>query len=366
MERGVIETFDLLRPEIDPHFVLSQTVLQKNLPVLQEIKRRNLSHSFFSDEAGWPRIGKPSSLREAFRMSVAMLKGNLDILKAARGKQAVYFPSLNYFYFGILTSLVFRLRGRRLIFHFHDLVHEYSCRLRAAAAVITDFVHNTHLGFEVVLRDNKYLQKRNNVVIPFAITLSGSRNGSGQERNGSLKILFVGQVAKHKGADLLLEAFARIRENHKETVLQMVGDCSDPEIAELIEQERQRSCALEYLGYREDVSSFLRGADIYVHPSPPSRITESFGRGVVEAMAAGLPVVCFKSGALVEIVSDESTGLICQEETASALALNLERLINDSDLRRDVAKKAIEEHRQKYTPAKVKPIWLEFLSQPLA
>jgi glycosyltransferase involved in cell wall biosynthesis len=293
----------------------------------------------------------------------AMLRANLDLLKAAQGKDLVYFPSLNYLYFGILTSFVFRANGKRLIFHFHDLVCERSSRLRCAALVVTDFVHNTKLGFEAVARANKYIKKRRNVVIPFAIITPGSEHGNHKKQSGPVKILFVGQVAKHKGADLLIEAFSRIQKTYKETVLQMVGHCSDPDIAELIDQARARSCHVEYLGYREDVFKFLNGADIYVHPSPPLKTIESFARGVVEAMAAGVPVVCFKSGALAEVVAHESTGLICQEATADALAANLERLINDPNLRSDVASKALEEHRSKYTPSQVKPKWLDFLGQ---
>src|SRR5438067_10737143 len=94
MERGVIETFDLLRPEVDPHFLMSYTTKRLDLPILREIKERKLSHSFLSDWTDWPRIGKPRSLREACAMLFAIVRGNLDVLRAMRGMDVIYVPGI--------------------------------------------------------------------------------------------------------------------------------------------------------------------------------------------------------------------------------------------------------------------------------
>src|SRR5437763_12020588 len=99
MERAVIETFDLLRPQVEPHFVMSLTPRQMKLPVLGEIEHRGLGFSFLSDRTGWPRIGRPRSLKDAWRMIVAMIRGNLDVLKASRNQDIIYLPSIQYFYF---------------------------------------------------------------------------------------------------------------------------------------------------------------------------------------------------------------------------------------------------------------------------
>src|SRR5258705_12415564 len=70
MERGVIETFDLLSPQVAPHFLMSYTTHRLNLPVLNEIKRRGFSYSFFSDKMDWPRIGRPRSVRDFWSMTI--------------------------------------------------------------------------------------------------------------------------------------------------------------------------------------------------------------------------------------------------------------------------------------------------------
>ena len=126
MERAVIETFDLLRPEVEPHFLMSYTTKRLDLPILKEIQKRGFNHSFFSDCTGWPRIGKPKSLRHFWSMSRAMLSGNRDVWTAARGKDFIYIPGFNYFYFAMLASLRHRLLGKRIIYHFHNLATKSS------------------------------------------------------------------------------------------------------------------------------------------------------------------------------------------------------------------------------------------------
>jgi hypothetical protein len=66
----------------------------------------------------------------------------------------------------------------------------------------------------------------------------------------------------------------------------------------------------------------------YVHSGPPSRFHESFGRRAVEAIALGVPTVCFLSGTLHEIVVHEETGLACDESVAF-LGAELNRFLTE-------------------------------------
>src|SRR5437764_2869098 len=195
MERGVIETFDLLKPEVEPHFLMSYTTKRLDLPILREIKERGLSHSFLTDWTGWPRIGKPKSLPEAWAMSIAIVRGNLDVLKAARGKDYIYIPGVSYFYFTLLAAIFHRLRGKGIIFHFHDLVSTTSARLRLTSWFVTDFVHNTSYGREAVTKSNPFVDKAKNWIIPYPIVRSEKAKLSDDDFKGEGRhILFVGQV----------------------------------------------------------------------------------------------------------------------------------------------------------------------------
>ena len=120
MERATIETFDLLRPEVEPLFLMTYTTQRLDLGVLREIKRRHLPHRFLSDRRGWPRLAKPTSLGHLLRLLWAFVRGNSDSLRAARGQDAIYLPSPNHLGLALLPALWFRLTGRRVLLHFHQ------------------------------------------------------------------------------------------------------------------------------------------------------------------------------------------------------------------------------------------------------
>ena len=363
MERGVIETFDLLRPEIDAHFLLSYTIREMNLPLLAELQGRGLEYSFFSDLQGWPRIAKPRSIIDCWKMVRALVLGNRDVFKAAKDKDVIYLPGERYFLFAILASLRHRLQNReqRIVYHFHDLILTRSMLLGLVSHFVTDFVHNTELSRIAVTRPNAYLRKKQNWVIPCPIQprLEIAANETVEIGSDTFNILFVGQIAKHKGIDLLLDAHELLRQSQPKVVLHIVGNYQDEDSAIRIKEAVYRNVGIKYWGYRDDVLEIMKMVDVYVHPSPPSRFSESFGRGVVEAMSTGTPVVCFRSGALEEIVIHEQTGLVCTEESAADLARNLSRFLNSADLRNRCGRLARVEFEENYNSPSVKARWME-------
>ena len=118
---------------------------------------------------------------------------------------------------------------------------------------------------------------------------------------------------------------------------------------------------MRYWGYRDDVLGIMKMADILVPPSPSST-NESFGRVVTEAMSVGTPTVCFRSGALQEIVAHEETGLICEAETVESLAHNIERLLTDNQLRERCGRSALSRFEEFYGAEQIKSRWLKVVN----
>jgi glycosyltransferase involved in cell wall biosynthesis len=367
MERGVIETFALLRPEVEPHFLISQTPRRLRLPLFQEIEKHGFSHSFLSDKDGWERIGKPRSVRQLWEMIVGLVRGNIDAFRAVHHQEILYLPNLFAVYYAVLAMLFCRLKGRRVVYQFHDLIKSRSRSLRLLSLLITDFVHNTQLGYRESAEQNPYILQKRNFVIPCAVS---ARNELPQdlsmadEFSGKRNVLFVGQVSKPKGIEVLLQAFDIVASSQRDVRLHIAGGCQDPEIQQLVERLCERpDSQIKYWGYRNDVQNLTRFADVYVHPSLPSLFQESFGRGVVEAMAASLPTVCFRSGALQEVVTDGKTGLVCAEETVVCLADRLTQLLADANLRSRFGKLAGNRYRELYSDARVKVRWLKLFDE---
>lgn len=153
------------------------------------------------------------------------------------------------------------------------------------------------------------------------------------------RLLFVGRFDRIKGADILLEAFARIAAQHPSCRLTFVGPDSGlllkdgatrhigDALALLPQAVRER---IEVLGHRtRDEIAEIR----LLHPITliTSRY-ETFGVALIEAMAAGSAVVSTRVGGCAEILRDGETGLLVMPEDPSELADACLRLLADPAL----------------------------------
>ena len=361
MERQVIESFDLLRPEVEPHFLLSYTAYRRQLPLLAEIERRGLEHSFFSDRTDWPKIGRPHSLRQAWQMAVAMIKGNRDVLRRSFGCDAIYLPAWGYGFCALLAGCYARLTGGRVIYCFHDLPHRRLLGLRLLAPLLTDCIHLTRFGYDFTVRTNPYIARKKTYICPtrtqssrLCATDPRVRHGLEGKRN----LLFVGQLTYIKGFDLLLEAFASLALRYPDVHLQVLGASSDEKQLRNTIAGMGLESRVHLWGYRNDVHDFLRRAYLYVQSSPPSRVHDCFPRGALEAMSQAAPTICFRSGGLQDMLLHEKTGLICEEETAECLARNICRLLDDPELRDKCAHAALRRYQEVYSDARVRESWM--------
>ena len=365
MERQVIELFDLLRPEVEPHFLLSYTTYRKQLPLLTEIERRGLAHSFLSDRIDWPKIGCPHSLREAWRMAVAMVKGNRDVLRRSLACDAIYLPAWGYGLFALAAAAWARLSGKRVIYCFHDLSRRRLVPLQLVSLFVTDCAHHTRSGYELITRTNPYIAHKKTFICPTRTQTTRLCDSDPQVRRvleGKRNLLFVGQVGHHKGIDLLVAAFASLAPAYPELRLHVLGSGPAERELQLLVASLGLQSRVQLWGYRSDVHEFLRGTYLYIHPSPPSRFQEAFGRGVAEAMSQRVPTVCFRSGALQEIVVHGKTGLICEEETAECLATHIRKFLDDPGLRSACGQAALIRFQEMYSDDSIRGRWLKFLS----
>ena len=88
--------------------------------------------------------------------------------------------------------------------------------------------------------------------------------------------------------------------------------------------------AVRLAGERDDVGELLAAADLFVLSSR----SEGLPLSILEAMAAGLPVVASDVGGVPELVVDGETGLLVPPGDPHALAAAIDRLLDDPDLRR--------------------------------
>lgn len=150
----------------------------------------------------------------------------------------------------------------------------------------------------------------------------------GPRDTGGLLIGSVGRLAAVKNYALLLHAIARLPEA-RSCRLVLIGE--GPERAALTQLAAQLGLErrVEFSGHRDDVPQLLQGLDIFVLPS----LSEGMSNTLLEAMAAGLPVVASDVGGNRELIESERTGLLFPSGDVAALAEQLGRLLGAADLR---------------------------------
>jgi glycosyltransferase involved in cell wall biosynthesis len=139
-------------------------------------------------------------------------------------------------------------------------------------------------------------------------------------------LLSVGRLKAPKDFSTLLQALARLEEGTYKA--RIVGD--GPEREQLEDEARALGLtgSLEFLGERNDIPAQIAGADLFVLASR----SEGLPMSVLEAMAAGLPVVASSVGGVPEQV-DEETGRLVPPGDPAALAAALQELLADRELR---------------------------------
>lgn len=145
---------------------------------------------------------------------------------------------------------------------------------------------------------------------------------------GSRVIGTVGRMQPVKDQANLLHAFARVRERVSEAVLLLVGDGTLRIELEQLAAELKLGDAVRFLGDRSDVDRLLRGLDIFALSS----LSEGYSVALLEACAAGLPIVATDVGGNREIVRDQNNGLLVPAADPDALASALERLLQAPEL----------------------------------
>jgi glycosyltransferase involved in cell wall biosynthesis len=148
-------------------------------------------------------------------------------------------------------------------------------------------------------------------------------------------VLYAGRLEEVKGLRPLLAAFAQVRPPGR---LVIAGD--GPLRAE-VEEAAARDPRIRYAGrltQPEVQAELARAAALIL----PSLWEENCPMIVLEARAAGTPVVCSPTGGLPELVEDEADGLLVDPRAAEALGAALERLLTDPALRKRMAARGRE------------------------
>lgn len=159
----------------------------------------------------------------------------------------------------------------------------------------------------------------------------------------------IGELTTRKNHILVLRQLPVLVEKYPGLKLWILGAGDQLDV---LSAEAERLGVTDHLvlaGFRKDIPDLIAGMDILAHPA----LMEGFGYVLVEAMAAGLPVVAADTSNLPEIVDDGVTGWLLSPEDGSMWARRLEELLADSVLARRMGEEGSRQARRRFDFARM-------------
>lgn len=159
--------------------------------------------------------------------------------------------------------------------------------------------------------------------------------------NSSLRLLTISRLVPSKNLTALLEAIARRKEAGANLHLEVVGEGEERQKLETFRRRLDLDREVSFVGHVEDrqrIRELLSNANVFVLPS----LTEGISWSILEAMAAGTPVIAAQVGGLPDILTDGQDALLVKTPTPQSLAEALRRLEHAPALRRQLGSNARE------------------------
>lgn len=186
-------------------------------------------------------------------------------------------------------------------------------------------------------------------------------------RDGRKNVLFVGRKDERKGLRYLLEAFASLRDRRDDVRLVVVGPGQPDRVCkDWIDAIKARGGdAVKMAGAvsNEELPRYYASADVFCSPATGG---ESFGIVLLEAMAAGAPVVASDIDGYRDVLAHERDGLLAPPRNPSAIADAISRVIDNPNLGRDLSesgRRVAEQYRWQRVASEVEDYYLQCLEE---
>ena len=193
-------------------------------------------------------------------------------------------------------------------------------------------------------------------IIPNGVDIGRFESAAPIERfsDGKLNILFLGRLERRKGLRHLLMAYSRLKWRYPHIRLIVAGGGNPGEdVLSLIGERNLEDVEFMGLVPYADVPRYYQSAHIYCAPNTGR---ESFGIVLLEAMAAGKPIVASRIDGFSRVLSNGVEGLLVKPKDDMALASALERLIVDERLRQEMGARGritVEQYRWEHVAERV-------------
>lgn len=284
------------------------------------------------------KVGALRKVRESLR--------NLKYASRIAADDIVVFNSTTFLYYlPLLWLLRLRRRGKSIVVHHH-------------------FIHMQFEGIKSVLLhilENCFMKSANHALTPnpqvreiirkelkteplFCMIPMGKPDIGYDAKpafSSPVRLLYVGTIEPRKGLIYLIPALKRLKEEGIDYSFTIIGKVADEAYAdELKKKIADNGLNVVFAGFvtQEELDNYYRTSDIFLFPS----LLEGFGLSLNEAMAYGMPVICFDNSAMPYSVKDGENGLLVPDRDSGKYAEALMRLVSDKELYVNLSRGAIK------------------------
>jgi glycosyltransferase involved in cell wall biosynthesis len=162
---------------------------------------------------------------------------------------------------------------------------------------------------------------------------------------GDLVILSMARLAADKGLEYLIEAASILPQTERRVQIVIAGDGPQRERLEQLVHHLGVTQRVRFLGFREDVGDLLAASDLVVLPS----LREGLSIALLEAMAAGKPIIASSIGSQREVASHAEMALLVRPADARALSDAILKLSRDEALMARLGRAARAVYESRYT-----------------
>jgi glycosyltransferase involved in cell wall biosynthesis len=175
---------------------------------------------------------------------------------------------------------------------------------------------------------------------------------------GEWRIGVIGRIAPEKGQAEFLQAAGLLLRDVPNCRFVICGDTATRQHEDL--RRLSEGLPVAFLGWRDDVYAVLAELDLLV---VPSTVAEATPRVILEAYAAGVPVLASRIGGIPEVISDHETGFLLDSVSPEALAGKIRTVLSDPTELRHIARRATAVYQKKFTLTRYQRQMVEVLRQ---
>ena len=257
------------------------------------------------------------------------------------------------------TVMAARLAGVPQVCHMRMSLSRLSFFKRSLARFVNAFIYISK-AVERSCRNQGIAADKGQVVYnPINVEVFGQPDGVGELRAEfglaaqDQLISNIGRLDWWKGHEYFLQAMAEVVQSQPDTKALIVGEPDSSHLSQAYYQRLQQlvtdlqlSHHVIFTGFRTDVPRIMAASDIVVHSASEP---EAFGRVIVEAMAAGRPVIATAAGGVLDIIEDQVTGLLVPPKNGALMAKAVQQLLQNREQARMIGQRAQQVAKERFS-----------------